>query len=152
MRVNATFCSKPCSNLFKIKIIIVIICAVFPIRLILADVLMNSSSSINTGTARPTPKKKAKAETPISYRFMILYRFILALFGGYILAAVSAIAIAELFIEQRANAAMSATLIAFCVQCAAFIWVFMVQKTLKATLGIVLPCLGLWLLLKLLGN
>jgi hypothetical protein len=49
------------------------------------------------------------------------------------------------------NAAMSATLIAFCLNCAAFIWVFMVQKTLKATLGIAVPCIALYALLKFLG-
>lgn len=113
---------------------------------------MTSSPSINPAAARPAPKKKAKAETPIRYRLMILYRFVLAVVGGYVLAALSAVGIAELFIEQRASAAMSATLIAFCVYCGAFIWVFMVQKTLKASLGIMLPCLALWLLLKLLGN
>jgi hypothetical protein len=101
---------------------------------------------------RGNAKKKAKPETPLSYRFMIFYRFVLALVGGYILSALSAMAIAEVFIEQRASAAMSATLIAFCMYCAAFIWVFMVQKTLKASLGIVISSILLWVLVKFLGN
>jgi hypothetical protein len=57
----------------------------------------------------------------------------------------------ESFIANPLNAAMSATLIAFCLNCAAFIWVFMVQKTLKATLGIAVPCIALYALLKFLG-
>ncbi len=97
-------------------------------------------------------KVKAKPQTPLVYRLMILYRFVLALVGGYVLSALSAIAIAEVFIQQRASAAMSATLIAFCVYCGAFIWVFMVQKTLKASLGIMVPSLVLLLLIKWLGN
>lgn len=101
---------------------------------------------------RVSAKKKTKAATPLSYRFMILYRFILALLGGYILSALSAIVIAELFAEQPANAAMSATLIAFCLYCSAFIWVFMVQKTVKASLGIIVPSVLLWILIQFLGN
>lgn len=96
--------------------------------------------------------KKVKPATPFSYRFMIFYRFVLALVGGYILSALSAICIAELFVANPASAAMSATLIAFCVYCTAFIWVFMVQKTVKASLGIVIPSLVLWLIVQFLGN
>lgn len=47
---------------------------------------------------------------------------------------------------------MSATLVAFLLHTTAFIWVFMVNKTLKATLGIVVPCLVLFALIKILGN
>ena len=101
---------------------------------------------------RVSAKKKAKAQTPLSYRLMILYRFILALVGGYVLSALSAMVIADIFVEQKANAAMSATLIAFCLYCGAFIWVFMVQKTLKASLGIVVPSILLWILIQFLGN
>lgn len=101
---------------------------------------------------RVNVKKKAKLETPLRYRLMIFYRFVLALVGGYILSALSAITIAELFAAEPANAAMSATLIAFCLYCGAFIWVFMVQKTLKATLGIVLPSVLLWVLVEFLGK
>lgn len=101
---------------------------------------------------RANVKKKVKAATPLRYRLMILYRFVLALVGGYILSALSAIVIADLFSATPANAAMSATLIAFCLYCSAFIWVFIVQKTLKATLGVVLPSLVLWVLIQFLGN
>ncbi len=44
---------------------------------------------------------------------MVLYRFALALLGGYLLAALSALTIAKVFIANPVNAAMSATLIAF---------------------------------------
>lgn len=83
---------------------------------------------------------------------MIFYRFVLAILGGYLLSALSAMLIAQTFAEYRSSAAMAATLIAFSVYCAAFIWVFMVNKTLKASLGILLPCLILFLIYKSLGN
>ena len=108
---------------------------------------MNSTTQIDalvhSEKVHPKPAKKKKVDTPLSYRLMVLYRFALALLGGYLLAKV--------FIANPVNAAMSATLIAFCLNCAAFIWVFMVQKTLKATLGIAVPCIALYALLKFLG-
>lgn len=47
---------------------------------------------------------------------------------------------------------MSATLIGFSLNTAAFIWVFMVNKTVKATLGIVIPSVLLYISYKFLGN
>ena len=95
--------------------------------------------------ARPIRKTQAQPNKLVAYRFMILYRFLLAGFGGYILAALSAILIAQFFSDARSSAAMSATMIGFLLQACAFIWVFMVNKTLKATLGIVIPCIVLYI-------
>ncbi len=98
---------------------------------------------VTAGT--PALPKASKTNSPVlSYRLMIFYRFALALVGGYVLAMLSAIVIAEVFREDRGSAAMSATLVAFTLWACAFIWVFMVNKTLKATLGIVLPALCLY--------
>ncbi|CAB1215471.1 hypothetical protein SFB21_1728 [Acinetobacter bouvetii] len=97
---------------------------------------------------------KAIPETPslLAYRLKIFYRFSLALVGGYVLAMLAAIVIADVFIEDRGSAAMSATLIAFTLWACAFIWVFMVNKTRKATLGIVIPTLCLYVIYKLIGS
>lgn len=103
--------------------------------------------------AKAFPSQKSKAGSSLlSYRFMIFYRFILALVGGYILASLSAVLIAQYFADHRSSAAMASTLIAFCVQAGAFIWVFMVNKTLKASLGIFIPSLVIFFLIKFLGN
>ncbi|HJF28012.1 hypothetical protein NI467_13825 [Acinetobacter bohemicus] len=99
----------------------------------------------------PSSQNKVKANI-LAYRGMILYRFILAGVGGYILASLAAIVIAQLFMEAGSSAAMSATLIAFSLNTAAFIWVFMVNKTLKATLGILIPSVLLYITYKFLGN
>ena len=95
---------------------------------------------------RPKPAKK-KVDTPVSYRLMVLLS-VIALLGGYLLAALSALTIAKSLYCKSCECAMSATLIAFCLNCAAFVWVFMVQKTLKTTLGIAVPCIALYALLK----
>lgn len=114
---------------------------------------MNNPASLDLATATALPQSRpqrtqAKKSVPLRYRGMIAYRFALALFGGYALASLSAMFIATLFAQDRLNAALSATLTAFVVHCAVFIWVFMVNKTLKASLGVLLPCLVLFGLLQ----
>lgn len=102
------------------------------------------------------PNRMKKSSVPsqhlLQYRLMIIWRFALAMFGGYAIAMYSAILIAQIFSDYRASAAMSATLIAFTLQAAAFIWVFMVNKTLKASLGIIVPVVILFILNKMIGH
>ncbi|MGX9938975.1 hypothetical protein ACVHNT_04065 [Acinetobacter pseudolwoffii] len=99
----------------------------------------------------PSSKNKVKANLLV-YRGMILYRFLLAGVGGYMLASLAAVVIAQIFMDAGSSAAMSATLIGFSLNTAAFIWVFMVNKTVKATLGIVIPSVLLYIAYKFLGN
>lgn len=104
-------------------------------------------------TKRSVSKAKNKVQPQLmAYRFMIFYRFLLALIGGYVLAALSAILIAKGFNEYRSSAAMTATMLGFCIHTAAFIWVFMVNKTLKASLGIVVPILLLYIIYHFMGQ
>lgn len=100
--------------------------------------------------AQKTSKVKPKPEGLTKYRWMIFGRFVLAIFGGYAFSALSAMCIANAFPEMRASAVLSATMLAFVVHCAVFIWVFLVNSTLKAWLGVIIPCvvfflLNLWL-------
>ncbi|WP_425915340.1 hypothetical protein [Acinetobacter sp. TSRC1-2] len=99
-----------------------------------------------------SPAKVKNKSSLLAYRCMIVYRFALALLGGYVLAALSAIVIAQYFMEYGTSAAMSATLLAFTIHTAAFIWIFMVNKTLNASLGIILPGILLFVIYKFLGN
>jgi hypothetical protein len=115
---------------------------------------MNSPiKTLEVSENRASPRVKNLSKTSsLSYRLMITYRFALALIGGYILAALSAMVIAQYFSDHRGSAAMSATLIAFTIWSGVFIWVFMVNKTLKASLGVILPIVVFYILYKLLGN
>ena len=99
---------------------------------------MQSQTELNASTVLNTDRFKYLSPL-LTYRLMISYRFLLAIVGGYALASYSAIVIAKIFAEQRADAVLSATYLAFCIYCAAFIWVFIFKNTLKATLVIVLP-------------
>ncbi|MBU3847857.1 MAG: hypothetical protein H9855_12965 [Candidatus Acinetobacter avistercoris] len=112
---------------------------------------MQAAASISNANAR-AKKKPIEKSTVLAYRVMIAYRFLLATMGGYLLASLCAIVIGQYFVEYRSSAAMAATLVAFCLHCAAFIWVFMVNKTLKASLGILVPCLILFIIYKVMGN
>jgi len=118
---------------------------------------MNNSVQLDVAAATESRPLRSKAKTKkqpisLSYRGMIFYRFCLALLGGYALASLSAMVIAELFSKDRVDAVMSATLLAFVLNCAVFIWVFMVNKTLKASLGILIPCLALFCFLQFIGS
>ena len=108
---------------------------------------------LTTSVAISLPPAKVKNKSSLlAYRCMIMYRFALALLGGYVLAALSAIVLAQHFMEYGTSAAMSATLLAFTVHTAAFIWVFMVNKTLNASLGIILSGILLFVIYKFSGN
>ena len=101
---------------------------------------MDLTATEKLAVLNPVIRSKKKVQPKLTaYRFMIFYRFILAALGGYALATFAAMAIAKYFSEYQSSAAMSATMIAFLLQTGAFIWVFMVNKTLKATLGILVP-------------
>ena len=116
--------------------------------------MMNSSppEAVVTQVTNSAPSEIKSAPSLLVYRLMIFYRFALAMIGGYVLAMLSAIVIADYFQEDRGSAAMSATLIAFLLWACAFIWVFMVNKTSKATLSIVIPTLCLYIIYKMLGS
>ena len=66
-------------------------------------------------------------------------RFLLAIFGGYVLAAFVAMVTGLAFPAQLASATLSGTLLAFMVHTGVFIWVFIVHSTRKATLGVLIP-------------
>ena len=107
----------------------------------------------NVVVPNPATRSKMKAQPKLTaYRFMIFYRFMLAALGGYALASFTAIVIAQYFSEYHSSAAMTATMIGFLLQTAAFIWVFMVNKTLKATLGILIPAVLLYIAYQFLGK
>jgi len=117
---------------------------------------MNSQTDLdvmNTSIANPSLNTRIKSPSSLfRYRAMIFYRFLVAVFGGYLLASLSALVLAKTFADFRVSSVMSATMIAFMIHCAAFIWVFMVNKTLKASLGIFIPCLILFVIHQVWGN
>jgi hypothetical protein len=107
------------------------------------------SSKIAAGTGSISASKKGNASKQVDpsvlvrYRLMVFLRFVLAIFGGYYLAAITATVMGMAFVAEplKVNAVLSATMLAFIIYCAVFIGVFMVRSTLKAWMGVILPSL-----------
>ena len=70
--------------------------------------MMNSppldAAAVKPDAAASSSKRKESAPL-LAYRLMIFYRFALALVGGYALASLSAMLIAQYFMDYRASAA-----------------------------------------------
>lgn len=74
-------------------------------------------------------------------------RSLLAIFGGYWLAALAAATLALALPLPRADAVMAAVMLAFVVYLLAAIWAFAAATLARAFAGLLLPAavLGLWL-------
>ncbi|MCU4386571.1 iron transporter [Acinetobacter haemolyticus] len=102
---------------------------------------MTIEASVPFVATKTISKKTIQRSALIKYRLMVLSRFVLAIFGGYYFSAITAMLIVFLFPTEplKANAVLSVTMLAFIIHCALFIWVFMVNSTLKVWLSVVLP-------------
>ncbi|WP_151714863.1 DUF3649 domain-containing protein [Acinetobacter sp. TUM15071] len=102
---------------------------------------MNIEASVPLASAKRVTKKKVEQSSLIKYRLMIFSRFVLAIFGGYYFAAIAAMLMGVLFTTEplKANAVFGATMLAFVIHCAVFIWVFLVNSTVKVWLGVIVP-------------
>lgn len=91
-------------------------------------------------------KRKVKHKVvPAKYRWMIFYRFILAGIGGYILSALACVVLSYLFKAHPVDAVLSATMLAFIIYVSVFIWVFINHSTQRATYGVVIPSVLLFI-------
>ncbi|KYQ84400.1 iron transporter [Acinetobacter sp. NRRL B-65365] len=109
---------------------------------------MTIEASIPLVSTKRTTKKQVEQSSLIQYRLMIFSRFVLAIFGGYYFAAIATMLSGYLFSSEplKASAVFSMTMLAFVIHCAIFIWVFMVNSTLKVWLGVVIPSLAMTVL------
>jgi hypothetical protein len=85
------------------------------------------------------------------YRLMVAGRTLLAIFGGYALAAITTAFLSLTLPLDRSEAVAAATLASFAIMAAAVIWVFSARTLARAAIGLALPALclgaGLWLAL-----
>ncbi|ENX34720.1 hypothetical protein F889_02009 [Acinetobacter colistiniresistens] len=104
---------------------------------------MAIEASVPLVSTKRVVKKQLEQSSLVKYRLMIFSRFVLAIFGGYYFAAITAMLLGVLFSTEpsKANAVFAATMVAFLVHCAVFIWVFMVSSTLKVWMGVIIPSL-----------
>ncbi|WP_026597481.1 hypothetical protein [Methylobacterium sp. 77] len=89
------------------------------------------------------------------YRLMVAGRTLLAIFGGYALAAIATAFLSLTLPLDRSEAVAAATLASFAIMAAAVIWVFSARSLGRAAIGLALPALclgaGLWLALGSVG-
>lgn len=89
-----------------------------------------------------------------SYRAMVAGRVLLAVFGGYALAALATALLSLVLPMERAEAVTTAVLLSFVIMPVAALYVFAARSLRRAAFGIVLPLValggGLWLALSVL--
>ncbi|EPF79877.1 hypothetical protein [Acinetobacter rudis] len=95
---------------------------------------MSISQTFNTGKSQPTARVLL-----IKYRLTVLYRFVVAVFGGYLLATVSALYILELCQPVLASTVLAATMLAFVIHMITFLMVFISRSSSYACLCVVVP-------------
>lgn len=92
---------------------------------------VSSPSSTNgTPPAKRVPRGNGHA--------LLWARGLLGLFGGYVVAACWAAALARLLPGAKADATLVATMAAFVVYALAAIWAYAARSTLRATAGLLL--------------
>lgn len=88
------------------------------------------------------------------YRAMVAGRVLLAVFGGYALAAVATTLLSLLLPMERSEAVTTGLLLAFVIMPLAVLYVFAARSLRRAAIGIGLPLVtlgvGLWLALSVL--
>jgi len=79
------------------------------------------------------------------YRFELLARTLVAIVGGYVLAAAASALCAQIMVlwlgVARTSAVTGATMLAFVLHAAAAIYVFACASAVRACLGILIPAL-----------
>ncbi|BAP41450.1 DUF3649 domain-containing protein [Pseudomonas sp. 21LCFQ02] len=94
----------------------------------------------------PAPKAAARAPrpkqtgVPVAYRLAVASRFIVATFGGYLLASLSSICLALWLPLPRAEAVLAGMMLSFLAYLGAFIWCFSCRSAWHAWVGTLLPC------------
>jgi hypothetical protein len=76
---------------------------------------------------------------------MVASRALAAIGGGYVLAALSAAALAVSLPLARVDATLTATMLSFLVYACAVVWVFAARTAGRAWLGLLVPSLALGL-------
>ncbi|AZD27749.1 DUF3649 domain-containing protein [Pseudomonas chlororaphis] len=87
--------------------------------------------------------KSKVATIPSSYRLAVMSRVLAAVFGGYLLAALSSVCMTLLLPVSRADAAVSGMMTSFLFYLVAVLWCFACRTAWQAWLGLLLLALGL---------
>ena len=121
------------------------------------DCALMNDATMDAPQAAPEVKerlRKAKASgVSLAYRLAVTSRIIAALFGGYLIAALTSVCITQWVPMSRADAVVTGMLLSFLAYLGAVIWCFACRTAWRAWFGILLPAailaavfgLGRWL-------
>jgi hypothetical protein len=108
-------------------------------------------------TSQSVPRKHVgrarTSEITMAYRLAVASRIIAAVFGGYLVAALTSVCITQWLPLPRADAVVTGMMLSFISYLLAVIWCFACRSAWRAWAGIVLPAailalifaLGRWL-------
>ncbi|WP_032625780.1 DUF3649 domain-containing protein [Pseudomonas syringae] len=86
------------------------------------------------------PARKVKsAQVSLAYRLAVTSRALAALFGGYLLAALTSVCLTQWLPMSRADAVVTGMLLSFLAYLGAVIWCFACRSAWRAWAGILLP-------------
>lgn len=83
------------------------------------------------------------AAPPVSYRLAVTSRVLAAVFGGYLLAALSSVCMTLLLPVSRADAVFGGMMASFLFYLLAVLWCFACRTAWLAWFGVLLPTLAL---------
>lgn len=97
-----------------------------------------------TTAGRAVPEKRAPKTTgkrlTVAYRLAVTSRSLAAILGGYLLASVVSICIAQWLSVPRAEAVVTGMMLSFLVYLVAVLWCFACRTALQAWVGVLTPC------------
>lgn len=107
-----------------------------------SGLLMNDVTMGAASTRQPVRKRVRKvkgAEVSLAYRLAVTSRIVAALFGGYLMAALTSVCITQWVPMSRADAVVTGMLLSFLTYLLAVIWCFACRTAWRAWAGILLP-------------
>lgn len=94
---------------------------------------------MDTPQLKKPPRKAGSAQVSLAYRLAVTSRTLAALFGGYLLAALTSVCLSQWLPMSRADAVVTGMLLSFLTYLVAVIWCFACRTAWRAWLGILLP-------------
>ncbi|KFE57746.1 hypothetical protein IV01_02780 [Pseudomonas syringae] len=99
---------------------------------------MDGAAMDATQIKKPARKVKS-AQVSLAYRLAVTSRALAALFGGYLLAALTSVCLTQWLPMSRADAVVTGMLLSFLAYLGAVIWCFACRSAWRAWAGILLP-------------
>jgi hypothetical protein len=100
---------------------------------------MTEVISVTTSLPEKRRKKTGLVEISLKGRLAVASRVVAAVIGGYVLATLSSICLAQFLPLARAEAVVLAMTLSFLVYLIAVLWCFACRSAWRAWLGLLLP-------------